>query len=119
MPIRSLIIALALLAAIALPASAGAATVEDCQARISELATATANVTTFANEKDQAGLQDKLLNASEGLAAGKNADAIRKLTDFRTKVQVLGSTSKLNTEDAARLDAQAATAISCIEPLGA
>jgi hypothetical protein len=119
MSIRSLIIALGLLAAVAFPAAAGAATVEDCQAQITQLGTATANVTSFANERDRTGLQTKLVNASDALAAGKNADAIRKLTDFRAKVQVLGSTSKLEAVDAQRLDAQAATAISCIESLGA
>ena len=118
MPTRSFIALLALVAAIVVPASAGAATGDDCQTQISALRTDTATVTTFVNAKDQNGLLAKLDNASADLTVGKNADAIRKLTDFRTKVQTLGSTGKLGTEDAARLDAGAAAAIDCIGSIG-
>ena len=119
MPLRYLIAILTLVAAVALPASAGAATAEDCQAQIATLRSETAAVTTFANAKDQNALLGKLDNASTALTAGKNADAARKLTDFRAKVQALGTAGKLGADDAANLDARAAAAISCIESIGA
>ena len=119
MLIRTCIVLLGLLAAFAVPATATAGTTEDCQGQISALRADTARVTTFANANDQTGLLNKLANASSALAAGKNADAIRKLGDVRTKVQALGSTGKLGAEDAARLDAAAAAAIGCIELIGA
>lgn len=118
MLIRSLIALLGLLAAIAVPASAGAATVDDCQAQISALRTDTSTVTTFVNAKDRTGLLDKLDNASAALTAGKNAGAVLKLSDFRAKVQALGSTGKLGADDAARLDAGATAAIGCIDSIG-
>jgi hypothetical protein len=86
MPLRYLVAILTLVAAVALPASANAATLEDCQAQIATLRSETAAITTFANPKDQLQLLGKLDNASAELTAGKNADAARKLTDFRVKV---------------------------------
>ena len=119
MPIRSIITLLGLLIAImAAPASAGAATVDDCQALLSAVRTDTATTATFTNANDQVGLLEKLDNASAALSAGKNAGAVRKLADFRVKAQTLASTGKLAAEDAARLDAEAAAAISCIESIG-
>jgi hypothetical protein len=118
MPTRTFIALLGLLAAVAFPASASASTIEECQTQITNLRTDTATVTTFVNAGDQTGLLEKLDNASAALTAGKNAGAIRKLTDFRTKVQALGSAAKLGADDAARLDAGAAAAIGCIESLG-
>ena len=116
---RSFIALLALLiAAVAFPASAGATSTQECQTQISTLRDTVATVATFANAKDQTGLLGKLDNASADLAVGKTAGAIQKLTDFRTKVQVLGSNGKLGTEDAALLDAGAAAAISCIQSIG-
>ena len=118
MPTRSFIALLALLvAAVAFPVSAAAADTQACQAQISALADTTNAVATFVNPKDRAGLLGKLENASADLAAGKNAGAIQKLTDFRTKVQILGSNGKLGGEDAARLDADAAAVISCIQSI--
>ena len=64
MSIRSFIVLLGLLCAVAFPVSAGAATTADCQAQIEALRTDTAAVNTFANAKDQAGLLNKLDNAS-------------------------------------------------------
>src|SRR5919112_4487818 len=95
-------IVLGLLALIAFPVQAGATTTDECQAQITSLRADTA-ATVFVNAKDQAGLLGKLDAASAALTAGKSADAIRKLTDFGTKVQALGSTGKLGTEDADRL----------------
>jgi hypothetical protein len=118
MRIRTLVAVVGLfVAAIAFPASAGASTVEDCQAQIAALRADTAAVTNFASVKDQTGLLGKLDNASTALAAGKNAGAVAKLTDFRTKVQTLGATGKLGADDAARLDVQAAAAVSCIDSM--
>ena len=118
MPNRYLIVLLALLASVAFPVSAGAATTADCQAQIEALRTDTAAVTTFVNAKDQTGLINKLDQATAALTVGKTGGAVLKLTDFRTKVQTLGSTGKLGAEDAARLDAAAAAAVSCLEPVG-
>ena len=118
MPNRSLIILLALLAAVALPASAGAATTADCQTQIEALRSDTAAVTTFVNARDQTGLLNKLDGAVAALTAGKTAGAVLKLTDFQAKVQALGSAGKLGAEDAARLDAGAAAAVGCLEPVG-
>jgi hypothetical protein len=39
-------------------------------------------------------------------------------TDWRTEVHALGPAGKLGAEDAARLDAEAAHAVSCIGSLG-
>jgi hypothetical protein len=117
MLIRSFIAILALLVAVGFPVPAGAAATDECQAQISTLRSDTAT-TAFVNPQDEAGLLGKLDNASAALTAGKNADAIKKLTDFRTKVQVLGSTGKLAAEDA-RLDAGAAAAIGCVQSIGA
>ena len=115
---RTCIALLALIAALAVPTTAGAATVDDCQAQISALRADTATVTTFVNVKDQTGLLAKSDAASAALASGKDADAIRKLTDVRTKVQALGAAGKVAAEDAARLDASAAAAIGCVESIG-
>ena len=117
--IRTCIALLGLIATLAVPGTATATTVDDCQVQISGLRADTAAVTTFANAKDQAGLLGKLDAAAAALAAGKNADAVRKLTDVRTKAQSLGATNKLAAEDAARLEGAAAAAIGCIEPTSA
>ena len=108
----------ALAAALVLAAPAGAATTESCLTQIGELRAATAAVTTFANQRDQDRLGSKLGDAAAELAAGKPADASRKLGDFRVKVQALGAAGKLGADDAARLDAAAASAVGCIESIG-
>ena len=118
MPNRYFIVLFALLAAVALPASAGAATTAECQTQIEALRADTAAVTTFVNAKDQTGLLDKLDNAAAALIAGKPAGAVLKLTDFQAKVRALGSAGKLGAEDAARLDAGAAAAVGCLESAG-
>jgi hypothetical protein len=103
---------------VAFPVSAGAATTADCETQIEALRTDTAAVTTFVNAKDQTELLNKLDGAATALTAGKSAGAVLKLTDFQAKVQALGSTGKLGAEDAARLDAGAAAAVSCLESVG-
>ena len=115
---RHLIVLFALLAAVAFPAPAGAATTADCQARIEALRTDTAAVTTFVNAQDQTGLLNKLDNAAAAVTAGKTAGAVLKLTDFQAKVRALGSAGKLGAEDAARLDAGATSAVTCLESVG-
>src|SRR5687767_6914138 len=116
MSIRSFAAIVAFLAAIAFPIPASAASTDECQARIAALRADVAG-TTFANAKDQTGLLGKLDNAAAALTAGKDPDAVQKLTDFRTKVGALGSAGKLASGDAARLDAAAADAIGCIQPI--
>jgi hypothetical protein len=118
MLIRSLIALVSVLAAVAFPTSAAAATAGECQGQIADLRTDTEIVTTFVNPNDRTGLVGKLGNASAALLAGKNAGAIQKLADFRVKVQALGSAGKLGGDDAARLDADAESAIRCIEGIG-
>jgi hypothetical protein len=100
---------------------AGAATVDDCQGQITALqvATSEAEFTGQNAAKNQAGLLGKLEAASDALDAGKNADAIQKLTDFRTKVVTLNEQGKINPTDAADLIARADAAIACIQSIGA
>lgn len=114
MPIRSFVAILAFLAAIAFPIPASAATTGECQSQLTALQADVAS-TTFVNAKDQTGLLGKVDNASAALAAGKNDDAVGKLTDFRAKLAALNSAGKLASGDAARLDAAAGEAIGCIQ----
>ena len=100
-------------------APAGAATVQDCQAQIDTLRVQTQGATFIGQNatKDQAGLLGKLDAASTALAAGKNADAIQKLTDFRTKVAQLDAQGKIGHEDAVVLIQGADAAIACVQGL--
>lgn len=104
----------------ALAAPANAATVEECQAQITSLRQATANATFVGQqaEKNQNGLLGKLAAASADLTIGKNADAIQKLTDFRTKVEQLNTQGKIAPADAATLIAGSDNAILCIQSIG-
>jgi hypothetical protein len=61
---------------------------------------------------------NKLLAAQEKLVDGKNADAIAKLVDFRTKIEQL-SAGKLGAADASELIAGANGAIACIDSISA
>jgi hypothetical protein len=65
-------------------------------------------------EKDLSGLLGKLDAASAALSTGKNADAVRKLTDFKAKVQQLAAAGHISSGDASSLAAQADQAIACI-----
>ena len=119
MPIRSFVAIVAFLAAIAFPIPASAAsTIGECQSQLTALRADVEN-TTFVNAKDQTGLLGKIDNAAVALAAGKNDDAVTKLTDFRTKLAALGAAGKLASGDAARLDTAAAEAIGCIQSIAA
>lgn len=116
-PIRLLVLAAivaGMFVVIAGPASADVAT---CQQKISDLRTATANATFFGKNaaKEKTGLLGKLDAASSALAAGKNADAIQKLTDFRDHVAQLEGQGKVAPADADALIAGANDAIACIQ----
>jgi hypothetical protein len=103
--------------------AAGAATTDDCQAKINALVTQTQSATFYGGqaEGNRADLLIKLDEASEKLAEGKLDDAVQKLTDFRTSVQLLASATKpkIDAEDAAALIAGADDAIACIQSLQA
>lgn len=103
--------------------AAGAATTDDCQAKISALVTQTQSATFYGGkaEDNRAYLLGKLNEASAKLAEGKLGDAIQKLTDFRTNVQGLASATKpkIDLEDGAALIAGADDAIACIQSLQA
>ena len=95
---------------------AQAETVADCQARIATLEIQTQQATFFGQnaEKNRAGLFNKLTNASDQLAEGKNQDAIQKLTNFRDTVAALNTQGKINPEDANTLISGANDAITYI-----
>jgi hypothetical protein len=101
--------------------AAGAATTDDCQAKIAALVTQTESATFYGGqaENNRANLLIKLNEASEKLAEGKLDDAIQKLTDFRTNVELLASATKpkIDPEDATTLIAGANDAIACIQSL--
>ena len=99
--------------------TASAQTVDDCQLKIANLRTATADATFIGKnaEKDEAGLLGKLDSASAKLGEGKNADAIQSLNDFRDKVIMLNEQGKIDPDDAAALIAGADDAIACINGL--
>ena len=116
MLLRSVLTLLSLLLVLTIaPASAGAVTVEDCQTQLAALRADTATTATFVNAKDQLGLLDKIDSGAVALSIGKSATTVAKLTDFRVKVQALGPAGKLAAEDAARLEAEAAAVIACVE----
>ncbi len=98
---------------------AQAETVTDCLAKIDVLRGQTENATFLGQnpEKNRTGLVTKLDNASAKLAEGKNADAIQKLTDFKTKVTALNTQGKINPDDAQSLISGADDAITCIRAL--
>ena len=101
--------------------SAGAATADDCQVKITALVTQTESATFYGGqaEGNRANLLIKLNEASEKLAEGKYEDAIQKLTDFRTNVELLVSAPKpkIDPEAAAALIAGADDAIACVQSL--
>jgi hypothetical protein len=111
------------LAITGLAGTAGADTVDDCQAKIDALKVQTTSAELLGPnaEKDRAGLLDKLDAATTKLGEGKFSDAIQKLTDFRTKVEELNAAAepKINPDDAAALIAGADDAIACIDSLQA
>ena len=103
--------------------AAQVATVDECTAKIEALIAQTNDpATEFSGQnavKERTGLVGKLTAARQALQAGKPADAVQKLTDFRNKVTTLGAQGKLNAEDAAALAAAADDAVTCIQNIGA
>lgn len=96
----------------------------DCQALIAELRAQTEAVAITGKnaEKNRAGLLAKLDNASTSLSKGKLCDAIRKLNDFRNKVNQLIASGSINTDTSAGVTGQdlvdgATEAIACIQAL--
>jgi hypothetical protein len=118
---------LALLALLSAPpavmigAPVAAQTQSDCQTQITNLRTASSTVAISGRnaDKDRAGLVDKLGDASAELTKGKNADAVKKLTDFKVKVQQLVEAGRLSASDATSLNSQADSAIACLNGLSA
>ncbi|MFL6741968.1 MAG: FIMAH domain-containing protein [Sphingomicrobium sp.] len=117
----------ALMALLAAPASvavvsapAVAQTRSDCEAQLASLRSASGAVAISGRnaEKDRAGLVGKLTDASTELAKGKNADAAKKLADFKVKVGQLAEAGRISNADAASLTQQADSAIVCINGLG-
>ena len=100
----------------------GTATVAiDCQAQIDALIalTKSAPITSKDPEKDRAGLVKILSDAGALLGLGKNADAVKKLTDYIVKVEQLKAAGKLDAASADQLIAGANDAILCINMIGA
>jgi hypothetical protein len=117
--VLTLVATLIILSMLVIPSPAYAATVEECQAQIDALRVQTQE-TTFLGQnatKDQAGLLAKLDTGSTKLAAGKNADAIQKLTDFQVRVTQLEEQGKVSDADAVTLISGADQAIACIQSL--
>ena len=119
-------IALAALALALAPAfvvrQASASTVQDCQALIAALRADTQTVIIVGKnaEKNRAGLLGKLDDASVAINSGKLCSAIRKLNDFRVKVNQLIASGSINTDPAVGVTGQdlvnqATEAINCVQ----
>lgn len=112
----------ALLAFLAAPAAmlpvmpAAAQTETDCAAQIASLRTAAQGVAISGKnaDKDREGLTRTLDSATTELGKGKNADAAKKLADFKVKVEQLAEAERIASGDAASLLAQGDSAIACI-----
>ena len=101
-----------------------ASTVSECQALIAALRTETESVVIVGKnaEKNRAGLVTKLDGASVALDRVKLCDAIRKLTDYRNKVNQLIASGSINADPAAGVTGQdlvngANEAIACVQSL--
>ena len=105
-----------------IPSQASASTMLECQSLIDALRADTAVVAISGKnaEKNRTGLLDKLDGATTSLAKGKLCDAIRKLTDFRDKVNQLIASGSINSDPALGATGQdlvdgATEAIACIQ----
>ena len=98
-----------------------AQTAADCETQIANLRTAVGSESLAISgknaDKDRAGLTGKLTDASTELAKGKNADAAKKLGDFKVKVQQLADAGRISSTDATSLLNQADQAIACVNGL--
>jgi hypothetical protein len=102
--------------------AASATTVGECQADLQSLrAQAVAAEGSFANAKDFNGLVAKLDSAATKLTAGKNADAVQKLTDFQTTLNALAGAPrpKVDAATADGLVTEAQGVVDCINAIGA
>lgn len=118
MSIRRTVALAALALALVVPAGpASATTVTDCSLAIGAVRTDVA-VAAFRNERDRTTSDAKLADAQAKLAVGKPADAVVKMTDFRTRIQQLVAGNKLPPADGTLLVAGADGVIACIGAIG-
>ena len=117
------VLALAISSALMSPA-ASASTISECQALIASLRadTETVVITGKNADKNRAGLLGKLDAASLDLDRGKFCGSLRKLTDYRDKVNQLIASGSINQDPAAGVTGQdlidgVNESIACVESL--
>jgi hypothetical protein len=119
---RILVVLAALLSLQAVVAGAApASTVDECQSKLETLRAETvAAQSSFTNTKDFNGAVFKLDDAAAKLTAGKNADAVAKLTGFQTSLNALATAPKPKLAPAAAqsLSTGAQGVIDCINAIG-
>jgi anionic cell wall polymer biosynthesis LytR-Cps2A-Psr (LCP) family protein len=119
---RILVVLAALLSLQAVVAGAApASTVDECQSKLETLRAETVAVqSSFTTTKEFDGAVFKLDDAAAKLAAGKNADAVAKLTGFQTTVNALATAPKpkLAPATAQSLSTGAQGVIDCINAIG-
>ena len=102
--------------------TAGAATsVEECQSQLATLrADTVAAESSFTNQKSVDGEVGKLDDAAAKLTEGKNADAVQKLIDFQSTLNLLATAAKPKVDPgtAQSLGAEAQGVIDCINSVG-
>ena len=101
--------------------TASATTVDECQAQLAALrADTVAAEGSFTNTKDFNGAIAKLDAAATKLSAGKNADAVGKLTDFQSTLNALATAPKpkLDPAVAQALSSDADAVVACIDAIG-
>ncbi|HEX5897727.1 MAG TPA: hypothetical protein VFY47_15470 [Thermoleophilaceae bacterium] len=124
MKLTRLIVVLAALLSLQVVAAgaASASTAGDCQAQLTTLRGNTVDAqTSFTSQKDFNGLVAKLDAATTKLAAGKNADAVAKLSDFQTTLTLLATAPKpkfVNLGVAEALSTEAQGVINCVNAIG-
>ena len=103
-------------AAVVVSAPAVAQTTADCQTMITNLRSTASTVAISGKnaDKDRTGLLRSLDAASTELGKGKNADAAKKLEDFKVKVGQLAAAGRISAGDASSLTSGADSAIACI-----
>ena len=103
-------------------ATAGAATTaEECQSQLATLRADTiAASSSFTNQKSVDSEVGKLDAASTKLTEGKNADAVQKLADFQSTLNLLATAAKpkVDAGTAQSLNAEAQGVIDCINSIG-
>jgi hypothetical protein len=88
----------------------------DCQTQLDTLRSATQALAVSGKnaDRDRDGLLRTLDSAATELAKGKNADAAKKLTDFRVKVEQLATAGRISSADSSSLTGLVDAAIACI-----